>query len=527
MFKLNFIKQLLDRKLGYVLSSTVLDLDCMKRSLLLYKQFINAVLFNNLKTLIIPDSDVDGMMSALTQKMVFDAVGYTNYTVYFDNSKCHGLTDAIVRYAVLGGYDSVIIVDSSSNDLERLERLCSAGINVIVIDHHECEAVYQHKLFTIINPRIESNTVPYYEASCGAVCGALGYMYLLDKTGKVFDSFIMAGAVTLYSDTSDMSNQWNIAYVYKSQNIQNDVPLVLRLFQEGDFRFFRNFVIYRFAPRVNACIRMNRLDIVHTLFFELETSGCIAISELLKEIEVIYGQSKLLVKTLLEKSDIVNYGGYTLADLDFGIRKILNDTQEGEDIEILKGLIKTGVVPNVTGLVANTLSSETKSVGIALTSLNGYSKKGSVRDNFKRNVLRDFNCLGITAGGHPSAFGFSITNEKSEFVMCLRSFSKEWRSALANGKLDEYIFVNEQLSAEDMKILALYNEFTGNFLPSAVIVRKLVPAVKLHRSDNKIGLKFNDFWVTSFVLNLTYGDTISIEPNISSDRISYTVRNVL
>ena len=135
---------------------------------------------NKKRICIIVDSDCDGFTSsAILINYLHDLdADFTDNNVFwfFHEGKQHGLEDAMEWIENIQP-DLVIIPDAGTNDVEEIQELAEAGIQLIILDHHDLEGERPKALL------INSQLPPYQNkelSGAGVVyqfCRAMDIMY--------------------------------------------------------------------------------------------------------------------------------------------------------------------------------------------------------------------------------------------------------------------------------------------------------------------------------------------------------------
>lgn len=104
---------------------------------------------NNSKVVVLQDCDCDGVTSAaLMIQYINDNFPSISVDYIIHDNKEHGLDNKSMLEIKPKKPDLLIIPDAGSNDLRQLKTLKSAGIDVIVLDHHdESEKVTRLKVY--------------------------------------------------------------------------------------------------------------------------------------------------------------------------------------------------------------------------------------------------------------------------------------------------------------------------------------------------------------------------------------------
>ena len=88
---------------------------------------------------ILVDSDMDGVTSAAIIWKYLKHISGRDCLYFVHSGKQHGLTPEIMEQVLASDCRLLITPDSSSNDVEACHQLKEAGIDVLILDHHEIE----------------------------------------------------------------------------------------------------------------------------------------------------------------------------------------------------------------------------------------------------------------------------------------------------------------------------------------------------------------------------------------------------
>lgn len=356
-------------------------LDYKGLNLLLYKNILE-IIKSKEKVLIVPDPDVDGTLAATEMKKTFDFLGYKRYDIHPLKNKGHGIDNELV-YKVIQRYDAVIILDSSTNEVDKLAKLISFKKRVIVIDHHLQTKATPDGVVMLNSKSINSN----WNMSAGAFVGVLMFEFF-NNLKKPHEALYMLklGAITLYSDCMYM-DEINTQIAQKALFTKTSMyPAEIEKFIGEHDTYCRSFFNFKLNNKINAAMREGKFEIINRWLNEV----CI-----IEDFERTYQNSRETQILLREKCDIL--GDYK--NIKFvAIPDLPNSL-------------------NYTGLLANKIKEETGKLTIALHP----SLKGSVRDNQSRDIL-DYFSMFYKAGGHKSAFGFFLDYDQiQEFKLFLDS----------------------------------------------------------------------------------------------------------
>lgn len=502
-----FLSELGRRNLGYVLDSTPFR-PIAPRNSDKFANLIEHAVKNNLKVFIDPDCDPDGYFSARIIMGIFKKIGYTNYEVGRHDRKRHTLRTAYIAEVISRGFDVIIIVDSSTNSMDLINYIVDCGKMVAIIDHHNPDYQfedYPHNA-VIINPLLEDNGVGivYNKLSAGAICALVAAYTLRTKFGirSAMDLYLY-GFITLYSDICDLSNPYNIAYIRAFQNQQLINSDIISMFMTEYSHFDRNFCSFNIVPRLNALMRMEEFEMLHTLFFETEKIE--SLSQFKEDIDKIYYKCKAYVEHLVSRCTVDQHKNFVIAYIP-----------EDED----------PVARNFTGLVANRVADTYNQTCLCLYSATSIDYAGSVRDPFSRDMLNVFKPL-MYAAGHGAAFGIEFRKNKlDEIVMLLDTLD----DMFVERQEDVIIIPWDNHTTDDVKAemqsMAEYNEFGGQGLPKAIGVMTIGKNFKIYPGPKMTRVYGNGHKFTVFLNALAPGDTMLISPTVNGSDYQLIVNNV-
>lgn len=444
------------------------------------------------KVIIIPDADVDGILSAKEMLDTLMVLTPADISVYRHSYKMHGLSMPILYEILKNGCTHVVIVDSSTNDMEELTWLASKGIKILVIDHHNSNYALEEypKEVLVLNNKMclkEGIQVPYREVSCGALV-ALYCNYLYSYYGLAMSNMYWTYAMlTLYSDGMDLFDEFNVMLIAYARSVSVLDTTLRGLASKKEAGLNRELLTFSISPKINACLKANNFNPVLELFFDKDLT-----SKRQKEL----------------CTEINNFNGY--------IKDYMN-TLEGTLLPTVCGSI--GVVDMSTlindevidfkGTIANRSAEQLGKLVIAY-----YTKGGtcyaSVRDPYNRDVLSIFKEV-CSADGHKSAFGFTVKESNLESLVRYVNLSLE--EVTSTRKKPMIIAVEDyELTDCDIYNMSIINEYAVN---NGVFLK-----VKVSPEQYKIENFRGMYSVKSSRLQLTgsipvnYGDTVIAVPTL-------------
>lgn len=220
---------------------------------------------NNDKIGILIDEDVDGFTSAATMYNYIKEMDndYPIQYIMHNKPKSHGLSDDVF---IPNDIKLLIIPDASSNDILECKKLKEQNIDIIVLDHHECDIKNDYAI--VVNNQLSENYSNKNLSGVGVVykfCQALDDCYMQDYA----NNFIDLVALGLIGDVMDMRSYETKYLVDKGlQNITNKCFKSLITSQEYSMNNIVNIhnIQWYIVPIMNAMIRVGSYEDKELLF---------------------------------------------------------------------------------------------------------------------------------------------------------------------------------------------------------------------------------------------------------------------
>lgn len=242
---------------------------------------------NDEKIAIHSDIDADGVTA--TAIMYRYIKNFNDNVTYFhaQRSMGHGIHNSIND--IPDEISLLIILDSSSNQVEACREIFKKGIDIIIIDHHQIER--KNKYCILINPQQKGCQYPNKEASgslltwkmCKVLDDAFGINYA--------DELIDLAGLGLYSDQMSLLEYEN-RYVVKQMldNISNPgLKAILKLCGKDLNNLTASDIGYSAMPFVNAATRFDKIELVLEL---LTNDDEIVIEQIAQEIKLLNDERK-------------------------------------------------------------------------------------------------------------------------------------------------------------------------------------------------------------------------------------------
>ena len=391
----------------------------------------------NAHILIVVDSDADGYCSSATLiNYLRLSLKYTNISYIMHTEKKHGLTKEVISDILRLKPDLVIMPDAGSNDFEGHDTLVSNGIELIILDHHECES-YSNSAIVVNNQMNEAGNKTL--SGGGMVLKFIEYIDIkLNMNHSEFYYDLVA--VSLVADSMLMTESETRYYVMNGINTINN-PFLRKLSEckiESNF----DFISYTVAPVINAIIRVgsekDKQDLFDALICEnreetikLRGKGEVdlPLSEyIIKIADRLKSKQTRDIKKILEDEETI------IITENFPITFMIH---ENEDVQSLSGLIASRLVDKY-GKPALVLKKNNNGKDVVL---GGSGRSTNTFLTFK-DYLIDTSKF-IFCEGHQGAFGCQIyENELSSLLRILlnqkidnEDFSISVDKAYADGKV--------------------------------------------------------------------------------------------
>lgn len=457
--------------------------------------YLDDIIKNDKKVLIVPDPDPDGLMCGLLWKNVLSLFSCTNFEIWDYKNRSHSVDFEAVAYSIEGKFDYIVILDAGTNDLASINKLCVFGVKPIVIDHHVSHYDYDAYpsecviINTVMNNRKNVNCL--FRLSAGALNFTLLYKYCCNK-GYFYDFLSAYALVSLYSDSIDMSDRLNRSiYCMAVKLPQNSLPKFIRDFLLNSV-FNRRFIEFSLVPKINALFRAEEFGMLNDYFFN-DSLTTFQRNSILNKIKDLYENKRKMVARV---TDIVS-------------REVLNNFVIA-NLSTCDLPDKTEKLYNYTGLIANNLSQEYGKPCIVLCDT-GTNVKGSFRDLLGRNYLEIFSQFSKSEG-HQAAFGIHLNYvDVYDFIDMIKNtvdkkfFIYKLEDNLVLDMND--VYPNKKLLSD----MAFYNEFSGHSLPMAVVRKRHMMKELSSYKRNYYSYKWGDLTVES-QYKLVLGNYIKIKP---------------
>ena len=225
---------------------------------------IHAAMENNEKITVFADYDCDGTCGAAIITLALREVGI-DVDVYFPDRFCEGYgtnSDAFLKI-IENGAKLIITVDCGIRSTEDVALAGSLGVDVIILDHHECGQIPDTPY--ILNAKMPGETYPN-KSICGAGVALQFAAALLG--GKAMEYLDLAGVATIGDIVSLSGENRAVAALGLAKLRGNPRPGFAALAQAAgiDLKKIQSYgVSFILVPRINAAGRMENAYIAFDL----------------------------------------------------------------------------------------------------------------------------------------------------------------------------------------------------------------------------------------------------------------------
>lgn len=370
---------------------------------------------HNGKIVVVVDSDADGYCSSATFiNYIRLSLGYNNIEFVMHSDKQHGFTKEIIQQILDKEPMLVVVPDAGSSDYKQHRILRDCGVQVLVIDHHECEK-YSDDAIVINNQLVEGGNKTL--SGAGMVLKFLEYIDAQMNIQQA-EYYYDLVAVALVADSMLMTEPETRYYVLEGlDNITNPFLKVLTAnMEEGTFES----IGYKIAPVINSIIRVgtkkDKKDLFDAMICEnrvelikLRGQGEVEmplVDYILKMSDRLKSKQTRDIKKLLEHEETI------IITENYPITILIHSNN---DAQPLSGLIASKLVDQYgkPALVLREVEDEVD--GKRRLKYSG-SGRGSISfTNFKDYLINTDKFL--YCAGHQSAFGVSIDARKLQELL--------------------------------------------------------------------------------------------------------------
>ncbi|GIV24729.1 MAG: single-stranded-DNA-specific exonuclease RecJ [Bacteroidia bacterium] len=227
---------------------------------------------------VVADYDVDGTTAAALLSDFFRAVGLQTYFIHLPDrfAEGYGVSEKAVQKAIGGGYKLFLAVDCGTKDVEALKKLKTAGLTVVVLDHHVVDEISSHHpADAFVNPQRLDSSYPNPHLSAAALTYRVLQAYV-DRYGgppEILQEGLDLVALSLLADVMPLTGENRILAYWGLQRLREGArPGLVYLMQEAGLsaQALRRSgqVLFQLVPRLNAAGRLSHPRYALYLLYE-------------------------------------------------------------------------------------------------------------------------------------------------------------------------------------------------------------------------------------------------------------------
>ncbi len=461
----------------------------------------------NDKTLIIVDADCDGFTSsALLINYLYDCFPTfveEHLEYYLHEGKQHGLSDAMdIIYE--GEFKFIIVPDAGSNDFEQHAKLKEAGIDILILDHHEAEYL-NSDYACIINNQLSS----YPNKDLSGVGVVWQFCRYLDKISgnnyaENYLDLVALGNMADMMSLKSIETKTLIFEGFKSKNIKN--PFIFAIAEKNafplskpdykpssynDLQLTPMGAAFFIAPFVNAIVRSGTFDEKNLIFQSMLKNKAFKMILSNKRGHKLGEQERLVDQAMRTCTNVKNR--QTRAE-EAGIEHLEGLIEKNHMMEhkVLLFLLEPGEVDrNIAGLVANKFMAKyQRPVAILTKVVNNEGKtsyQGSARGYGADMMFKDICAAApgcIFAEGHQGAFGLGLGYDypgeeevAGDYIYQFIDYTDEILKDLSSepSYYVDYVWDYNSIDGEKILEIADMNDYWGQNISRSYVYIKNIP----------------------------------------------------
>ena len=436
------------------------------------------------KILIYGDYDVDGVTSSALLRRLFNHLGIQtiNYIPH-RMEEGYGLNQEVAEFAKSQGIHLLITVDCGINAFLPIEAINAAGIDVIVIDHHEPDGAKLPPALAVINPKRQDCLYPFKNLSAvGLVAklmqAILGRIPLEDldlvALGTVADMVPLLGENRIFVKNG-------LPYIERTN--KPGLQALLEVAKIAGKKMKPYYIGFILGPRINAAGRMDSATVSLDLLLSENPADAYALACSLEAYNVT--RQKMQSEVVEEALKMIE----------------ADESLKAQDIIVVH---KQGWHKGVLGIVASRIVDKYYRPTVVISVENGMGT-GSARsvDGFHLHEALT-NCAGVLEnyGGHKRAAGLRLKYDNIEvFRQAINDFAQQ---ALPQEKFIPSMEIDCEvpLSIIDLNLLETISSMEphGEGNPTPVFCSR---SLTVKSPPIVVGKDTIKFWVSDGVKNIS------------------------
>lgn len=431
------------------------------------------------------DSDVDGVCGTALLARFLAQVG-ANVSTYIPNRLAEGysLSDRGVEEIERRGAKVVLTVDNGTTAVEKVERLRSRGVDVIICDHHEPGEILPPAL-AILNPKLKDSAYPFrYLCGTGVAYQLLsGLASRIPARGSAHDAFYDLGknsiafvALATICDCVPLVGENRLlarAGILAMKSSEHAGLAALRSIAGVGREIQAEDLSFRLGPRINAAGRLGQAERALAL---LLADDAVTASSIARELDTRNGERQILEAEIFETARA----------------QAIEFVSRGDPLLVLAHeRWHSGVVGIVAARVAQEF--DRPAILVAIDPAKGRGR-GSGRSARRFDLLRALTACSshlIGFGGHAFAAGLEIESDQIEPLrlslaeyFATHPFEHDEREILLDAELPLGVLTPSLMS--EINRLAPFGEGLASPMFSTPALEVAGPTKRVGRAQNHL-----------------------------------------
>lgn len=217
------------------------------------------------KISIYADIDPDGIFSTVT---IFSYLkNFTDNVEIFHAQRSAGHGIFFGKDMIPDDTKLLIIVDSSSNDVEVCKQIQYQNIDIVILDHHQISKINNNCI--LVNPQQEGCCYPN-KNSCGTlitwqICRALDDLYQT-KFSESYINFVAIATVSDMMSMMELENRYLVREGLKPEHINNEgLKHLFQMMNVNTSDLSTTSIAFNITSSLNAVCRFDRIELAFKL----------------------------------------------------------------------------------------------------------------------------------------------------------------------------------------------------------------------------------------------------------------------
>lgn len=235
------------------------------------------------------DYDVDGVTSTSILTMFLEEIGCnSHYYIPDRHEEGYGINDGAIDKIKALGADLMISVDTGITATKQVEHANDLGLDVIITDHHECQAEIPRAL-AVLNPKQPDCAYPFdLLAGVGVTFKLIQAIARTIQMENVIWKYLDIVAVGTVADIVPLKDEnrviTRLAFDTMGKTWNQGLKALMKVANVDGKKMTAGRIGFGIGPRLNAAGRIRHARDAVELFLSKDPEACMAIAEALDEV---------------------------------------------------------------------------------------------------------------------------------------------------------------------------------------------------------------------------------------------------